>query len=71
MLNQISIIWNGQVSGSATYQDASLVKQVVGILLEKSPLHHTTSIILFYVPAKISPHYRGYFFMNLNSSVMQ
>ena len=42
MLNQISIIWNGQVSGSAIYQDASLVKQVVGILLEKSPLHHTT-----------------------------
>jgi len=42
MLNQISIIWNGQVSGSATYQEASFVKQVVGILLERSPLHHTT-----------------------------
>lgn len=42
LLNQISIIWNGQVSGSAIYEDASLVKQIVGILLEKSPLHHTT-----------------------------
>jgi hypothetical protein len=42
VLNQISIIWNGQVSGSAIYQDASLVKQVVGILLEKSPLDHKT-----------------------------
>ena len=41
ILNQISIIWNGQVSGSATYQEPSLVKQIVGILLEKSPLHHT------------------------------
>jgi len=41
LLNQISIIWNGQVSGSVMYQDASLVKQIVGILLEKSPLHTT------------------------------
>ncbi|MGZ4048604.1 MAG: DUF4136 domain-containing protein [Bacteroidia bacterium] len=42
VLNQISIIWNGQVSGSSIYQDASLVKQVVDILLEKSPLRHST-----------------------------
>ena len=38
LLNQISIIWNGQVAGKATYEDASLVNQVVGILLSKSPL---------------------------------
>lgn len=38
LLNQISIIWNGQVSGKTTYEDASLVKQIVGILLQKSPL---------------------------------
>lgn len=41
LLNQISILWNGQVSGSVMYQNASLVKQIVGILLEKSPLHTT------------------------------
>jgi hypothetical protein len=38
LLNQISIIWNGQVAGKAIYDNASFVKQAVGILLEKSPL---------------------------------
>lgn len=41
LLNKISIVWNGQVSGSTTYQEPSLVTQVVGILLEKSPLRRT------------------------------
>lgn len=40
LLNQISIIWNGQVSGKATYEDDNLVNQVVGLLLQKSPLSH-------------------------------
>ena len=36
--NQISILWNGQVSGSDLFQTESLARNVVGILLQKTPL---------------------------------
>jgi len=38
--NQISILWNGQVSGSQLFQTESLARNIVGILLEKTPLHN-------------------------------
>ena len=41
LLNQVSIIWNGQVSGKAMYEEASLAPAVVGVLLHNSPFKRT------------------------------
>ena len=41
LLNQISIIWNGQVAEKAMYEDASLTPAVVGILFNNSPFKRT------------------------------
>jgi len=41
LLNQVSIIWNGQVSGKTMYEQASLVPPIVGILFQNSPFKRT------------------------------
>ena len=36
--NQIAVVWNGQVSGSDLFETQSLARNIVGILLQKTPI---------------------------------